>query len=188
MSETFTKEQVDAAVAEALTPLREQLAELEKAAQDTEVGKAVAAAVEPLNTQIAEMQAKLDDAEVRATAAESAKAELESFWAEAITAHEEAEARKAREEERVEAAKAAGVLSEEYIVANAERFSAWSDDEFAARLEEWTAVAAQAKGDSEIPGVTGFQAARETAAAISTGSNLSLLREMRRTLTDPRSL
>ncbi len=188
MSETFTKEQVEAQIAEAVRPLRDQLAELEKAAQDTEVGKAVTAAVEPLNDQIAEMQAKLDDAEVRATAAENAKTDLEAFWAKAISDQEEAQARKDREVERVEAAKAAGVLSEEYITANAERFSSWSDEEFAARLEEWTAVAAQAKTTSEIPAKTGFQAARETASASSTGSNLSLLREMRASLTDPRSL
>lgn len=188
MSETFTKEQVEAQIAEAVRPLREQLAELEKAAQDTEVGKAVTAAIEPLNEQIAVMQAKLDDAEVRATAAENAKNELESFWAQAIADHEEAQARKDREAQRVEAAKAAGVLSEEYITANAERFSSWSDEEFAARLEEWTAVAAQAKAESEIPANTGFQAARENASATTNGSNLSLLREMRSALVDPRSL
>lgn len=194
VSDTFTQEQVDAAiasaVAEATSPLQDRLAELEKAAQDTEVGQAVAAAVAPLEERVAALQAELDEANVRATAAEQARAEVETFWAEAIASEQERAAREARKAERVEQAKAAGVLSEEYIAANADRFSEWSDDEFAARLDEWSQVASLAKGEAgEIPGSTGFRADRETAsAATTTGSSLGLLREMRRGQADPRSL
>lgn len=193
VSDTFTQEQVDELVAKAISdatsPLQDRLAELEKAAQDTEVGQAVAAAIAPFEEKIAELEAGLDEATVRATAAEQAKQETDAFWADAISAHEEAEAQEARKATRVEQAQAAGVLTDEYISANADRFAAWSDDEFAARLEEWTQVASLAKGDgSTIPAGTGFQAARETAADSTTGSNLGLLREMRLGKTDPRSL
>lgn len=193
VSDTFTQEQVDAAIADAVaaavTPFQDRLAELEKAAQETEVGQAVAVAVAPLEESIAALQAEIDAVTVRATAAEQAKSETDAFWADAIAAEAAKIERDARKDARIEEAKKAGVLSDEYIAANADRFADWEDEEFAARLQEWTEVAALAKGEnSEIPASSGFQAARDTAAASSTGSSLGLLREMRRGSSDPRSL
>lgn len=190
MSDTFTQEQVDAAIAAAIAPLQDRVGELQKAAQETEVGKAVSEASAALQEQIDALQAQLDEATVRATAAEQAKTEVETFWAEAIKAETEKAEREGRKAERIEKAKAAGVLTEDYITANADRFAEWTDDEFAARLDEWSQVASLAKGDGsgEIPGSTGFQAAREIASAASTGSNLTLVRELRQGRNDPRSL
>lgn len=189
VSDTFTQEQVDAAIADAIAPLQDRVGELQKAAQETEVGKAVSEASAALQEQIDALQAQVDEATVRATAAEQAKTEVETFWAEAIQAETDKAERESRKTERIEKAKAAGVLTEDYITANADRFAEWTDDEFAARLDEWSQVASLAKGEGgEIPGSTGFQAAREIASAASTGSNLSLMRELRQGRQDPRSL
>lgn len=192
VSDSFTQEQVDELIAKAVTdataPLQAQLDDLGKAVQETEVGKAVAAATEPLEAQIEELQKKVDDAEVAKTAAETAKAELEAFWTTAITESEEAAARETRKGERVEAAKAAGVLTEDYITEQADRLADMSDEEFAARIDEWKVIAEQAKTTSKIPGDTTFTASRETASNHE-GSALGVLRDMRKNRkSDPRTL
>lgn len=192
VSESFTKEQVDEmiakAVEEATVPLQAKLDDLGKAAKETEVGKAVAEATAPLEAQVEELQKKVDDAEVAKTAAETAKAEIEEFWTTAITESEEAAARDTRKGERVEAAKAAGVLAEDYITANADRFADMSEDDWSARLDEWKVIAEAAKTNG-IPASTGFTASRETASENNNGSALTLLRSMRSGVkSDPRTL
>src|SRR5437763_15963886 len=62
MPETFTQTDVDAAVAAAVGPLQQRLAELEAQVQETEVGKAVAAAVAEKETVVSDLQAQLDAA------------------------------------------------------------------------------------------------------------------------------
>lgn len=176
------------AVEAATAPLKAKVAELEQVTQESELGQAVAAATAPLTETISELQTALDEANVRSAAADSAKAELETYWAEAIAAHEAAEAVEGRKAERVEQAKAAGVLTDEYVDSNADRFAAMSDEDFTARLGEWQEIASAAS-ETKIPVTTGFTAARETAAASdNNGSALSLMRKLQRGSNDPRSL
>jgi hypothetical protein len=194
MSE-FTKEQVDAAVAEAVeaatASLKTKLAELESAAQETEVGKAVAEATGPLNDQIADLQAKLDAEVLARTTAEEAKTEVEEFWTKAIADKEEADAVAARKDERLTKLKeVAPEGAHAYLDENADRFAAMSDEDFDARIEEYRTITAKADPGSEIPTTTALTAAREGASGAGTqpGSMLSELGSLRSSLTDPRTL
>lgn len=187
---TFTQEEVDAAVAEAVSkavsPLQDRVNELETASKDTEVGSAVAAAVAEKDAAIADLQTKLDDAEARAAAAETAKAEVDAWWADAIAAEEAAREIASKRETRVEELKDAKVFADEYVDEHADRFAAMADDDWAARMDEWKAVAAAKATEEKIPGYTGFQARDESGA--NTGSALSEIGGLRRALVDPRTL
>ena len=185
----FTQQDLDAAVTAATGPLQQKLTELEAQAQETEVGKAVAAAVAERETQIAGLQTQLDSATAARTAAESKLSETEQFWTDAITAHEEAAATAARRDQRVGQAAELGVFNEEYISQNADRFAAMSDDDFAARLEEWRLIAAEAKpAGATVPDRTAMTASRTAPAVPATGSTLGRLADLRRRRVDPRTL
>lgn len=196
---TFTQEQVDAAVAEAVQAATEKMAadqaalqakvtELESAQQETEVGQAVAAATTPLNERISELEAELDAATVAKAAAEQAKAEVETFWAEAIAETEKTAELEAKKAERLEEIKDFK-LPDEFVAARADSFAAMSDEDWAARIEEWKAIASL-EGSSTIPGATALTASREggTGGTNHNGSMLSELPSLRRSLTDPRTL
>lgn len=190
MPEQFTQEDVDAAIAAATSPLQQRLAELEAQAQESEVGKAVAQAVGEKESQIADLQGKLDSATAAATTAESRLAETETFWADAIAAHEAAVVTAARKEQRIGQATELGVFSADYVAANADRFAAMSDEDFAARIEEWKLIASVAKPAGEttaVPATTAMVAAR-TEPNHAAGSKLNRLAELRSRQVDLRSL
>lgn len=187
MPDQFTKADIDAAVAAAKGPLQQRLAELEAQAQETEVGKAVAAAVTEKDTQITELQTQLDTATAARTTAESKLTEAEQFWTEAIAAHQEAVAIAARRDERVSQASELGVFNDEYITKNADRFAAMSDDDFAARLDEWRLIAKDVK-PTGIPDRTAMSASRAEPGAGSSTSGLHRLAELRLKRVDPRRL
>lgn len=187
MPETFTQADLDAAVAAATADLQTRLEELGAQVRDTEVGRAVAEAVAAKETEVSELQAQLDAAEAARTAAESKLTETEQFWADAIASHEEQATVAARRDERVAKAKEASVLSEEYLEKNADRFAAMTDEDFAARLEEWRAIAAAAgTKNSAIPAKTALVAARSTEEA--PASALAYIGDLRRARVDPRTL
>ncbi len=186
MPEQFTQADLDAAVSAATGSLQQRLTELEALAQDTEVGKAVAAAVAEKEAAITELQTQLDAATAARTTAESKLTETETFWTEAIAAHEEALATAARREKRVEEAAQLGVFSSDYISEHADRFAAMSDDDFAARLEEWRLIAADRK--TAVPPTTAMVASRTDQAPAGTQSKLSRLAELRANRVDVRSL
>jgi hypothetical protein len=183
----FTQEELDAAIAAATTPLQTRLAELEAAAQETEVGKAVADATEPLNTRITELEGQLDATTIEKAAAEEAKTKVEEFWATAVAEHEAATVAAARRDERLTKLKeVAPEKAHEYLESNADRFAAMADEDFDARIEEYRAIAAKEGGSDEIPVQTALVAARESAAPAN-GSMLGEIPNLRRAL-DPRTL
>lgn len=191
MPETFTQEDLDAAVAAAQTSLQQRLAELEAQVQETEVGRAVAEAVAAKEAEIADLQTQLDAAEAARTTAQSKLTETEQYWSDAIAAHETAVELAARAETRTAKAKELGVFSEEYIAKNAERFAAMTDEDFNARIEEWQLIAKrEASGfkaaASPIPQTTALVASR--ADAPKPGSALGRLAEMKARRVDPRTL
>jgi hypothetical protein len=188
MPETFTQADLDAAIAASNASLQQRLAELVAQVQESEVGKAVAAVTAEKDTEISKLQEQLDAAEAARTAAEAKHAEVEQFWSEAIAEHEEAAELAARRAERVETAKKAGVLSEDYIEKNADRFAAMSAEDFNARIDEWRLIASQTRGNSTapIPSSTALVAARQEDA--STGSQLGLITALRSKGVDPRTL
>ena len=193
MTTTYTQEQLEAAVkeaaekavAEATAPLQEKISAFEAAQADSEVGKAVAEATAPLNEQITALQTQLDEAVLAKTAADEAKAATEQFWTDAIAEHESAEAAAARKDERLAKVKEATNFPEDYLTENAARFAAMSDEDFEARLGEWSAIAP--KADATIPVTTNLQAARDAAVNANSGSALGELRNLRG-LSDPRTL
>lgn len=191
MPETFTQDDLDAAVAAAGAELHKRLAELEAQVQETEVGKAISDAVAGKDAEIAELQSKLDSAEAARTAAESKLVETEQFWTDAIAEHEVAAALAARREARVAQAREAGVFGDDYIVSNADRFAAYSDEEWDERLKEWALIATKtgkvSAGSSAGPVNTALVASRSDASSASP-SSLSLLTELRANRVDPRAL
>ena len=166
MPETYTQDDLDAAVSAGKVDLQKRLDELEAQAQQSEVGKAVADAVAERETRIGELQNQLDAAQAAKTAAESSVVETTKFWDEAILAHELEVQLAARRDERVAKAKESGIFDEEYILANADRFAAMSDDDFASRIDEWRLIASKAaeKPSSGIPATTALTAARSADA------------------------
>lgn len=191
MPETFTQEDLDAAVAAASSPLQQRLVELEAQVQETEVGRAVAEAVAAKETAVIELQQQLDAAVAARTTAETKLTETEQYWADAIAAHEAAVQLAARAQDRAAKAKELGVFNDEYIDANAERFAAMSDEDFGDRLEEWKLIAKRetpglAAAASKIPAKTALAASR--AEAPKTGSALGRLAEFKARGVDPRTL
>jgi uncharacterized coiled-coil protein SlyX len=193
MPETFTQDELDAAVAAASASLQQRLVELEAQVQQTEVGKAVTDAVSAKETQIGELQTQLDAAVVGRTSAESKLVETEQYWKDAIAAHVEAERFAACRDDRAAKAKDLGVFSEDYIAGNADRFAAMSDDDFNARIEEWRLIATKNEtagltaGASTIPAQTALVASRADATSTQQ-SHLGRLAEMRARRVDPRTL
>lgn len=187
MPEQFSQADIDAAVAAATGPLQQRLADLEVQAQESEVGKAVAQAVGEKQTQIADLQTQLDTATAARTTAETKLAETEKYWVDAIAAHEEAVVVAARKEQRIGQATELGVFNADYIAANADRFAAMSDDEFAARIDEWKLIAASASPGQTPPATTAMVASRADTGS-DASSNLNRLAELRARNVDLRSL
>lgn len=190
MPESFTQEEVDAAVAAATAALHTRLEELGAQVQETEVGRAIAAAVADKETSISELQAQLDAAEAARTAAESQLTETKQFWVDAIATHEQELTFAARRDERITQAKEAGVFSEDYVADNADRFAAMADDDFANRLTEWRLIAAKPAepvAPSKIPATTALSASQVDLTVPRT-SQLGLIGEMRAKRIDPRTL
>jgi hypothetical protein len=188
MPETFTQEDIDAAIAVATGSLQKRLSELESQAQETEVGRAVAEAIAAKDTEISTLQQQLDTATAERTAVESKLAETETFWTDAVTAQQAAVELAERREKRMAEAKAAGVFDEDYLTKNADRFAAMSDDDFAARLDEWRLIAAKsgsgASSSQPVQTALVASAANENPAR----SALSFIPELRLSGVDPRTL
>lgn len=162
---TYTEEelraQVDVAVNAAVGDLRTQLdalsASQEAAAIEERIRTAVAEATAPLTAQVTELQNSLDTAVLEAAAATTRAETAETAITAAATAAEVA----ARSEARLELVKAAAPgFSEEFLAANAERWAAMGDEEFAARIEEYKALspAAGAPAGGGIPTTSALQA------------------------------
>lgn len=191
MPEAFTQADIDTATAAATVSLQQRLAELEAQVQETEVGqavsKAVAEAVTAETARTAELQTQLDAAEAARTAAENRLAETEQFWTQAIADHDATAALAARREQRVARASEAGVFTDEYITANADRFAAMPDEDFDARLAEWALIATQAgTGPAGTPARTALTASQP--GPRTTNSQLALLGEFSSRRVDPRAL
>ena len=187
---SYTEEELKAeiakAIAEATGPLQTQIAELTKVQQQTEEGKALAEVTAAKDAEIADLQSKLDASALEAS---TVKAELEavnSFWTNAIQEAETAAATEARKAERLEKLKEVAPAAEEYLVENADRFAAMSDEDFEVRLEEFRLLASKATTTSESTSTTestlstALKASREvTSGSKSALEGLSALRQAR---------
>ena len=77
--ETFTVEQLDAAVEAATSPLREEIASLKTAATEGEIASQVESVRSELTERISELEAERDLADAKTAAAEAALAEMVAF-------------------------------------------------------------------------------------------------------------
>lgn len=183
---TYTEDELRAAVDAAVGELRSELdafkASQEAAAVETRIATAVTEAKTPLEAQVAELQASLD-AKVLEVQAEKARAE--ALEAEKVAAVEAA-ALEARREDRLTAVREVASFPEEYLVANADRFAAMNDDDFAARVEEWKQIAVKTENEG-LPAKTALTATSESTTKTN-GSAVKELFALRRAGLDPRSL
>ncbi len=142
MTTTFSQEQVDAMIAEALTPMQEELSALKAESDAEEVETQIATLTEQYTAEVAEIRSQLD-AQVLETSAATAKYdELVTMLTDAATAEAEAAERAERLESRLAQIEEVANFPEEYIVENSDRWAAMSDEAFEATLADYTAVAA----------------------------------------------
>lgn len=194
MSETFTKDevqaQVAAAVADATKAISEELEAFKASQEAAEVEARIAEAKAELEERIAALQADLDAKVIEAETAKAAHAELVALLeAEEARVAEEA-AMAERRDARVAAVSEAASFSEDYIAANADRWASLDDDTFEALLADYKAVAEKASastGATKIPAKTALVASRDEASG--TGSAVKALSELRRVKGfDPREM
>lgn len=140
MSE-YSQEQLDAAVAAAVAPLKEQIAAFEVKASTSELETQIAEAKAEADRQVAELQAKLDSAVLEASEAAKANQDLVAYL-ESVKSEQEAAAELAsRKEERLATVRDAASFPDDYIEANAERWAALDDAAFEALVSDWRAIA-----------------------------------------------
>ncbi len=184
MSKTFTQEEFDAAVVEALKPVQAELDALKTQTSQSETETRIAAVKTEAETEKVALQAQLDTAVLEAEKAKKDHADLlAKIEADKVEA-EAAAAREARREERL--AKVAEVASfpAEYVTANADRWVAMSDEDFESLTDSWKTITAKSddgQGDG-LPAATAMVASRN-------GDSPSAIREvlaMRFTGVDPR--
>lgn len=180
---TFSDEELQAAVNDAVdaatTPLKNRIAELEAAQQQS----AADSESNELKTKIAELEAQLDAAVLEAATAKEEKETLQKAWDDEKAEAEAAQEMAARREERLAKVKEVASFPDDYLEKNADRFAAMSEEDFTARIEEWQTLASKNNGGP--PKRTALTAARQED---DDASSLGLLREFRLTMTDPRSL
>lgn len=115
------------------------------------------AANEKLTAETARLNTELDTAQVGLKAATDEVATLKAD----IAAKDEASAKSTKATERAEQVTKLGLFTEEYVTEKASVWADLSDDDFAARLAEWTLLK-PAKTDGEGAGAAG-----DTASAMS---------------------
>lgn len=162
----FTKDQLEAAVAEATAAANARVTELEaqvKAFAESQHQEAIDAAVANAST---EAQAKIDGLQEQLDAAvleaNTHKEAFEKFQTE-LTELEEArtaeEQLAAKREERVAKVAEVANFPEEHVKANADRWAAMSDEQFEQQLEDWRLIAS--KENTTVPSTTRLQAHRD---------------------------
>lgn len=135
--DTFTQEELDAAVAAAVAPIQAELQSLKDSAAESEVDTRVAEAKAEADARVAELQGQLESAVLEAEAAKNELANLTAYLESEKEAAELAELYEAIKADRK--AKIAEVASfpEDFLEANLDRWCAEDEEAFAARLEEW---------------------------------------------------
>ncbi|MGE3468193.1 MAG: hypothetical protein AB7J13_14845 [Pyrinomonadaceae bacterium] len=160
---TFTQEDLDAAVADALAPLQQKLKELQESHQESEVEGRIAAAKAELETRITDLQGELDSSVLKVSEAERRYDELVAFLDSERVAQEAAAELAARKDERLVLVKEVASFPDEYVAANADRWAGLADEEFEALVNDWKAISVARKdaGDiTELPRQTSMQANR----------------------------
>lgn len=149
--DTFTQEQLDAAVKAALAPLEAKLQTLEEAAAAGEIDALVTAAKAEGDAKASELQDKLDAAELKATNAEQLLADSLAWIQAVVDEGEKAEKAEAVKETRIQILKDQTSFSDEKIAERIDEWAKLSDEAFEERLTEWKelSTAKQVEGEAE---------------------------------------
>lgn len=148
---TFTQEQLDAAVKAAIAPLEAKLKSLEEAEAVGEIDALVSAAKADAEKTVSELQDKLDAAELKATNAEQLLADSLAWIQAVVDEGEKAEKAEAVKESRIKLLKEQTSFSDEKIAERIDEWSKLSDEAFEDRLSEWKelSTAKQNEGETE---------------------------------------
>ena len=140
---TYTQDELDTAVAEAVEPLQVKLDALLAEQGLAEFEARLIEMTEAHEAKVAELQAEIDTA---VAASEAAKAEHDGLvsYLNEIQEAEAAEAALAARKEEVAAA-VAGIFSDEYVAERIEGWAALEVEAFEALVADWTAAAEAAK-------------------------------------------
>jgi hypothetical protein len=189
MSKTFSEDELNAAVQAAVAPVQAELDQLRATLAEGEVEAKVAAVAAEADARVTDLQAQLDAAEVRAQEAVASRDELVAWLDGEREAAELAAAIEFRRAERLAAVSEAGLFSDEHIAAHLDRWVALDDDVFQAQLEDWKAIRASVKTDSDSSALVETAMSHTRVPAIPTqgGSALSALSELKRQGVDPRT-
>lgn len=148
--ETFTQEEVEAKISEAVTPLLAEIEGLKGSISQSEAETEIAAAVAEVEAAKKEIEDRLDAAVLDA---ENAKAELAAVIAFLESAVEEAAALaqyEADKAERIAAIKESTAFSDDYIAENIERWMKDSAEEFELRVADWSATSVKPAATEEV--------------------------------------
>lgn len=164
---TYTEDDFRAAVAAAVKPLEDRLAELEGDKASEAFAAKLAEVVGPLEAKVTELQSALDVKEAEATAAKTEVEDIKSYLKSEKEAVDETAAKEARKADRVAKVAENASYKDEYIAEHADRWAAMEDADFDAFLDNLKAAgvkpAEKSEKDDEIPDQTILDSSRETA-------------------------
>lgn len=138
---TYTQEELQAAVADAVGPIQSELDELKASQEQAAIEARITELAEQHEAEKAELQAQLDQATAEAETSKRAHDELVAFLEEEAAKAEAEAARSARREEIKDVVSA--IFSEEYVEANIDRWASMDVEAFESLAADWKAVEAQ---------------------------------------------
>lgn len=136
--ETFTKEELEAAVAAATAPLQAKLDELAEDKKEGEIAQEVAEVTAAKDAIITELRAEVDAKVIEATEAKAKLDETVAFLEATVAETEAAEALAALKETRLSAVKEVASFPEDHIEKNIDLWVEMSEEAFASQLETWS--------------------------------------------------
>ena len=148
--DTFTQEELDAAVSAAVTPIQTELQTLKDSAAESEVDTRVAEAKAEADERVAELQTQLEAAVLEAESIKTELSELTAFLESEKESAELAELYEAIKADRKAKIAEVANFPEDFLEANLDRWCAEDDESFAARLEEWKISSAKKDETEEI--------------------------------------
>lgn len=161
-AKTYTEEEHNALLAQ-VEDLKTRMAALTKTTEDSETDSKIAAATAEIESKVTDLQTQLDAKVLEAEAAKTESEKLAAWLEGEKTAAEAAVALAARKDERIAQVKEVVSFPDEYLVENADRFAAMSDEAFTAAIEGWKILGVKPTGekkDDQVPSATAMVASR----------------------------
>ena len=169
--ETYTKEQVadliSAAVAEAVAPLNDKLAQFDASAAEEAVAAQIAEARKELEAQLEGVRAELDAKVIELQSATEQHESLVAYLDQIKADAEESERLEGLKAERLDAIKEVANFPEDHLEKNLDRWIAMDEDTFQAQLETFKLLAPAKKegGDAGSIAATAMDNERKPGAS-----------------------